>query len=151
MLSVLVSYLVMSSLIKEKCVSCEKFINIGQCITECAKCLNVIHSRCFSKSTFKQVNKKYYCNIFLPSILPRYNPFKNLNDEINSDSDQMFNENPCSYTGDLSEASQVLYKCRNFKSKDASQFLNDDQNNFNTYFYNIDGNKSNFFFFYCRI
>ena len=56
----------------------------------------------------------------------------------------MFNENPCSYTGDLSEASQVLDKCGNFESKDASQFLNDDQNNFNTYFYNIDGNKSNF-------
>ena len=56
----------------------------------------------------------------------------------------MFNENPCSYTGDLSVASQVLDKCGNFESKDASQFLNDDQNNFNTYFYNIDGNKSNF-------
>ena len=56
----------------------------------------------------------------------------------------MFNENPCSYTGDLSEASQVLDKCEIFESKDASQFLNDDQNNFNTYFYNIDGNKSNF-------
>ena len=75
-------------------------------------------------------------------MLSRYNPFKNLNDEINSDSDQIFNENPCSYTRDLSEASQVLGG--NFESKDASQFLNDDQNNFNTYFYNIDGNKTNY-------
>ena len=66
-----------------------------------------------------------------------------MNDDINSDSDLIFNENPCSYTGDLSEASQVLDKCGNFKSKDASYYLNDDQNNFNTYFYNIDGNKSN--------
>ena len=32
------TYIVMSSLNKEKCVSCEQFINIGQCITECAKC-----------------------------------------------------------------------------------------------------------------
>ena len=54
-----------------------------------------------SKSTFKQVNKKYYCDIFHPSILSRYNPFKNLNDEINSDFDQILNENQCSYTGDL--------------------------------------------------
>ena len=47
----------------------------------------------------------------------------------------MFNESPCSYnTGDLSEASQVLDKCGSFESKDASKFLNDDQNNFNTYF-----------------
>ena len=57
------TYIVMSSLKKEKCVSCEKFINIAQCITECAKCLNVIHSRCFSKSNFKQANEKYYCEI----------------------------------------------------------------------------------------
>ena len=45
MLSDLHSY---ASLNKQTCVSCEKFI------TECAKCLNVIHSRCFSKSNFKQ-------------------------------------------------------------------------------------------------
>ena len=101
----------MSSLKKEKCVSCEKFINIGQCITECAKCLNVIHSRFFSKSNFKQANEKYYCEICHSLILLRYNPFKKLNDEINSDSEQTFNENPCSYTGDLTEASQVLDKC----------------------------------------
>ena len=48
------------------------------------------------------------------------------------------------YWRSRSEASQVLDKCGNFESKDASQFLKDDQNNFNTYFYNIDGNKSNF-------
>ena len=72
--------------------------------------------------------------------MSRYNPFKNLNDEINSD--QILNENSCSYTGDLSKASKVLDKCGNFESKDASQFLNDDQNKFNTYFYN--GNKSNY-------
>ena len=58
-----------------------------------------------------------------------YNPYKNLNDEINNNSDQICNENLCSYTGDLSEASQVLDKCGNFESKDASQFLNVDQNN----------------------
>ena len=133
----------MSSL-KKKCVSCEKFINIGQCITECAKCLNVIHSRCFSKSNFKQANEKYYCEICHSLILLRYNPFKKLNDEINSDSEQTFNENPCSYTGDLTEASQVLDKCENFEFKYVTELLNDNQNNFNSYFYNIDGNKSNF-------
>ena len=58
-----------------------------------------------------------------------YNPYKNLHDEINNNSDQICNENLSSYTGDLSEASQVLDKCGNFESKDASQFLNDDQNN----------------------
>ena len=69
---------------------------------------------------------------------------KKLNDEINSDSEQTFNENPCSYTEDLTESSQILDNCENFKSKYVTQLLNDNQNNFNTYFYNIDGNKSNF-------
>ena len=42
------------------------------------------------------------------------------------------------------EASQVLDKCENFESKYVTKLLNDNQNNFNSYFYNIDGNKSNF-------
>ena len=54
-----------------------------------------------SNKLIKNIIVTYH--ICLPSILPRYNPFKNLNDEINSDSDQMFNENPCSYTGDLDQ------------------------------------------------
>ena len=54
--------------------------------------LNVIHSRCFSKSNVKQANEKYYCDICHSSILFHYNSFKKLNDEINSDSEQTFNE-----------------------------------------------------------
>ena len=49
-------------------------------------------------------------DVFLNQILNK------LNDEINSDSEQTFNENLCSYTGDLTEASQVLDNCENFES-----------------------------------
>ena len=135
---------------KKVCDSCEKFINNGQCITECAKCLNIIHSRCFSKSSFKKINDKYYykaCHLF---ILQCYNPFKVLLKEANNESDLSLNDFPFSFSEDLTKASDVLDQCANFESKDVSIFLNEKTNSFNTYFLNIDGNKTNFNVFYCR-
>ena len=71
-----------------------------------------------------QLSNKLIKNIIVTYVFLQFfhaiTHLKILNDEINSDSGQIFNENPCSYTGDLSEASQVLDKCENFESKDAS-------------------------------
>ena len=129
---------------KEKCGSCEKFINIGQCITECGKCMSVIHSKCFSKSKFSKINQKFYCILCSQLIEVRYNPFKKLIDENDSDSDRFFDETPCLLSDEFSEASNVLESCKNTDSQKLCSQLKDGQNNFNTLFYNINGNKSNF-------
>ena len=135
----------MNCLTKEKCDSCKKSINIGQCITECARCLSVIHSRCFKKSNYKKVNEKFYCKTCHPLIPACYNPFRKNILESDDDSDLFFNNDQSNFTGYLNEASQVLEKCGNFaSSEDVSNLLNQSSNNFNTYFYNIDGNKTNF-------
>ena len=134
----------MSQLKSEKCNSCVKNIRIGQSITECAKCLNIIHTRCFSKSKFRKINEKLYCQVCQTSIVVRYNPFKKLGEEFDTDSEHFFDQDPISFTGELQEASKVLENCGNFISKEVTNFLNDHNNNFNTYFYNIDGNKTNF-------
>ena len=141
----------MSALKKEKCNSCEKYVNIGQCITECAKCMSVIHSKCFSKSKFKMANKNYYCDICYPSIIIRYNPYKNLNEENDSESDHFFNQSPCLFMENFTEASNILENCQNIRSQEVEPLLKDNQNNFNTLFYNIDGNKSNFNVFVTEI
>ena len=141
----------MSRLTKEKCSSCEKYINIGHVIAECAGCLNIIHSRCFPQSNFKIINKLNYCSTCSPSIPTRYNPFKDLEIDVDNDSDIFFNKNPLCYTGDTTEASNVLENCENFACKDVDMLLNKSENNFNTYFYNIDGNKSNFDVFAAEI
>ena len=130
----------MFGLQKEKCDSCEKKINIGQCITECSKCLNIIHSRCYSKSNFKKLNQKFYCKICQPSIMIRYNPFKKQIDELDNDSEHFFDQDANVVLGNLQEASQVLENCENLLSKDVTQLINEKHNSFNTYFYNIDGN-----------
>ena len=94
----------MTNIKKEKCNSCDKFKNIGQCITECGKCMSVIHSKCFRKSKFRKANQMFFCPICIPSIEIRYNPFKKLIDDNNRDSDRVFNELPSLLTDELLDA-----------------------------------------------
>ena len=88
----------MSQLKSEKCNSCVKNIRIGQSITECAKCLNIIHTRCFSKSKFRKINEKLYCQVCQTSIVVRYNPFKKLGEEFDTDSEHFFDQDSVSFT-----------------------------------------------------
>ena len=72
--------------VKETCDSCSKFINIGQAITECEKCMLVVHTKCFAKSSFKLLNDSYYCQICLRTTgEEQYNPFKTM---LNEDDDE---------------------------------------------------------------
>ena len=128
---------------KEKCNSCNKNIQLGQSITECAKCSNlVIHTRCFQKSNFKNINSNFYCPTCSLQIPNRYNPFKSIieNDPLNDDSDRFYEQNHDCYSQELLVASNILENCKKFDNKS----INLTTTNFNTYFYNVDGNKSNF-------
>ena len=100
--------------------------------------MSVIHSGCFPKSDFRKANQKFYCPICFPSIEIRYNPFKKLIDENNQDSDRFFDQSPCLFTEEFSEAPNVLEKCKNIDSQKLEGLLKDKQNILNTLFYNIE-------------
>ena len=134
----------MPRLLKEKCNSCKKFINIGQSITECHRCSVAIHTQCFSRSRFCKLNDNFVCQNCYPHIVIRYNPFKNLNNELDDGSDLFYSEHFTSFTGDLAEASQVLENCSNSYSSDVTKLFSNNKNTFNMLFYNIDGHRSNF-------
>ena len=136
-------------LTKEKCDSCYKSICIGQPITECANCAKmIIHTKCYKKSKFKNMNGKFFCLECSKIIVIRYNPFKAMVDENSADEDddeiyQVKMSNIGNYAADLSEACRVLENCKDISASSLIHIMNN-EHNFNTYFYNIDGNKSNF-------
>ena len=101
---------------KEKCDSCIKPINLGQSITERAKCTKIsIHTKCYKKSKLRNLNRNFYCLECSFTIIIRDNPYKELIEDSSSD---------------INESALI--------SK-----MNQDYN-LNFYFYNLDGNKSNF-------
>ena len=127
---------------KEKCDSCLKFISLGQSITECNSCSTaVIHTNCYKKSKFKNINNNFYCLVCSNKVELRYNPFKDL--EVLDSLTDNESENLDNFTGDLKEASSVLDKCIKINTKSLINLMSD-QYNMNIYFHNIDGNKSNF-------
>ena len=78
----------MTVLHKEKCDSCLKFICLEKSITECSKCsTSVIHTKCYKKSNFEQVNRKFYCWSCFKNIENRYNPFHDMGSLADEDSD----------------------------------------------------------------
>ena len=137
----------MIALHKEVCDGCNKSICIGQATLECKKCGKIIHTRCFQTSKFATRNCSYYCGECLPSIQHRYNPFRQESTRetnTNSDSDRFYNEDISEFTGDLHEAYNILESCASVTSKEVASLLSESKNDFNVYFYNINGNKSNF-------
>ena len=133
---------------KEKCDSCSKPICLGQSITECASCSKlVIHTKCYKKSKFKNLNGNFFCLECSKSVIIRYNPFKELiDDSLLDDEDELYqvnNANIGNFSGDLSETSRVLENCKSINVSCLRSMIKEDHN-LNTYFYNIDGNKSNF-------
>ena len=130
------------------CSCCSKNIQIGQQFTECncPKCPSIIHTKCYKKSEFKNKNDSFYCKCCAPSIPPRYNPFSSLINQANSledDSDRFYNLNFQEISDVPVTASNILKQC-NSKTSTATYKQFSNEINFSTFFYNIDGNKSNF-------
>ena len=142
-------------LMKETCGACNKSINKGQSITECAKCNLAEHTKCLKKSDkFKSINDKLYCENCCDSIPNIYNPFRNLNGtslndrDSNDNHDRHYENNLEDVFEELNEASNILEHCKSLKSTselDRHAELNGVScTNFSTLFQNIDGNRSNF-------
>ena len=145
-------------LVKEICGSCNKSINKGQSITECAKCCSATHTKCLKKnSKFKTMNDKLYCENCIDSIPKIYNPFRNINGssmsntnqiDLDNDIDRHYETNLEDVFEELNEASSILECCKSLKSTSELERLVELKGvscmNFSTLFQNVDGNRSNF-------
>ena len=128
---------------REICDCCLKSINIGQGITECKKCSKVVHTRCYKKSNFSNVNFSFYCSGCVVDIEVRYNPYKQI--ELARDENDQEEELDYDYD-EIHKASHILENCTAFSVDEFNNLSNreDFKNNISTYFINIDGNYTNF-------
>ena len=131
---------------KETCLPCNKFINIGQPIVECERCLKAIHTKCHKLAKFTSINNQWLCHDCSDSISPRYNPFAYINEGFHSDK---FHENDNEAIDEtLQCVMSVLESCQPYDigtlNNATDQFKNADAPPMSTMFLNIDGNASNF-------
>ena len=108
----------------------------------------MVHTKCLKKSNFTVVNDSQFCGLCHASVPIRYNPFKDItltqSHIENDDNDDHFYNNEFFETVDnLSNASTVLEQCRSYSADEISSLIKP-ETDFSAFFYNIDGNKTNF-------
>ena len=105
----------MTSLTKEVCLVCTKYITTGQFIVECCKCDGAMHHKCFKKSNLSTLSEDFYCSNCSHLAVFRYNPFRlDIDTDENTDVDDI-----------IVKVDQILKNCnsydtKNFKGLDAS-------------------------------
>ena len=133
---------------KETCTQCQKFVNIGQAITECHNCNTVFHTKCIKPSNLQfDINCVPICNSCSESCIPRYNPFISWS---KIDGDKPYNDECGS---DIIQISKILNSCTSYTIESLnkaikSQVITDDNTaqslQMSSFFMNIDGNFTNF-------
>ena len=80
----------MTSLTKEVCLICTKYIATGQFIVECCECDGAMHHKCFKKSNLSTLSEDFYCTNCSHLAAFRYNPFRlDIETEENTDVDDI--------------------------------------------------------------
>ena len=134
----------MIQLPKEICMCCQKFIYLGQMILECEMCSSVIHTKCFKKSNFENIENLWHCESCTQKHVYRYNPFSS----SNSDNEAFYNEEPSDAIDLMQKMSSILENCKSYNKNELNELtdeiLLEDSSIFSSYFLNIDGNLSNF-------
>ena len=133
---------------KETCAQCNKFINVGQSITECHGCNKVFHTKCSKQSNLVllyDINGVAFCISCEKTQTPRYNPFSNWS---SIDSDKPYNDH-CG--NDVMKISKMLNNCMSYTTESLNHAIksqiNSDSNKsltVSSLFMNIDGNFTNF-------
>ena len=141
----------MFDLPKEKCGSCDKFINIGQFILECEKCTSVIHAKCYKLSEYKNIDNLWLCPLCSTNHTQRYNPFMTLHGNLASNDNSpgtFYDHDPSEALDPVQNISSVLNDCRSYTKNEINNLINDisetEHSLFSSYFLNIDGNYTNF-------
>ena len=144
-----------SNMVRESCGECNKQIYIGQSALICSKCDIIFHNTCLSDAVvFRQST---YCNLCVEKYdIIRYNPYF-IDYEVNH---ERFYESDISNLHDMFDGlSEILENCQQYSMDDLNIILNDIErlaqdstlDSFSSYFYNLDGNNSNFDKFLCEI
>ena len=133
---------------RENCWQCTKQIYIGQSAIVCMKCDSIFHLNCASDTvTFRQ---GIYCSSCIEKYdIIRYNPY--FNNYHEPDNDKFYDNEPNDYIDLIDDMSSVLENCKRYSANDINKLFCDISKNstdrlasFSTYFYNIDGNNTNF-------
>ena len=134
---------------RESCGKCLKQIYIGQSSIICSNCNVIFHLNCVKDAiTFRQ---DIYCSSCIDKFdIIRYNPFFNYQ-QLDTDDDRFYDNEPSDYIDIIENMSNILENCKCFSVNDMNSKLSrtpisttDRLDRFSTYFYNLDGNKSNF-------
>ena len=126
----------MTTLRKENCGYCHKYINIGQSICECHKCNCVIHTKCYKMSTFDKINNNFFCENCKTEVVVRYNPYK-----ISIE----YDEENVSTVETLQKMSDTLENCKSYTVEDVNNLPSKNfVENISSFFLNLDGNQTNF-------
>ena len=141
---------------RETCGHCTKQIYIGQSSIVCSKCDTILHLNCAKNAvTFRQ---NIYCSICVDKFdIIRYNPFYLKHDLHDQDDDRFYENESSDYIEMINDMSDILENCRSYSISELNNYtlLNTTSyssttdtdnacNRFSTYFYNLDGNKTNF-------
>ena len=134
---------------KEVCIVCRGNILIGQLVNECGNCNSICHIKCAKKSNYRTFRNKMYCSGCISSQdIIHYNPFFDI---LEHESDSFFDNEPTEYIESIQELSEILENCKSYgkdQFNDMAQKIELEHKNknslFSTYFYNIDGNSTNF-------
>ena len=149
------------AIFKEVCEPCKKYINIGQSLLECEICFTAIHTKCHKIGGFSALNGLWCCKQCATEQIPRYNPFP---PSTTNEANGKFYDDEGVYDDIVIHSiSQVLNNCNSYSVKNlnlaikqlpcTNNHCNNDTNTtsgtckstqFSSYFYNIDGNKTNF-------
>lgn len=133
----------MSTLKKEVCGPCKKYINIGQPLLECEICLTAIHTKCYKTAGYSSTTGSWTCAQCKDTVALRYNPYSSLDVDKNA-----FYDDEGAYDDQyIQHISKILESCKTITVKEFQQVATTDQSyltKFSSYFINIDGNKTNF-------
>ena len=130
---------------KEVCGLCTRKILIGQLTILCRNCDLIFHGRCATPDNFEQFRDNSYCtSCMTKNEIRRYNPFFNMFNDLNPD--RFYEDEPQDFVESVEKLSNILEDCKSYSHDKLNKLVSTSklQNNFSTFFVNIDGNKSNF-------
>ena len=144
--------IMISTLQKEVCGPCQKYIKIGQPLLECEECFTAIHTKCYKTAGFSSANGAWACSQCIKDISLRYNPYPSINNNFD---DKFYNDDGAYDDSVIQNISRVLENCKSFTAKELNKLTCNQSEptdhdtkskkyQFSSYFLNIDGNKTNF-------
>ena len=136
---------------KEVCTLCEKHILIGHRAVVCHNCDVICHIKCSKLNKFVPFRNKAYCpTCIAANDIIRYNPFYEIGS--NEFSEKFYEQEPSEYVDRIEEMSNILEKCEPYSKSKLSMLFQEIQSTvdtkneeiFSSFFYNLDGNHTNF-------